>query len=63
MKSLIPNQWLVPKRFRERVGESAGRQRAMTEDGQLLLAFSAATRVSLLPGSIWTRPSSSSSRI
>jgi hypothetical protein len=39
MKSLIPNQWAVPKRFRERVGESAGRQRQMTGDGHLLLVL------------------------
>jgi hypothetical protein len=39
MKSLIPNQWAVPKRFRERVGESAGRQRQMTFEGQLLLVL------------------------
>lgn len=39
MKSLIPNQWAVPKRFRERVGEIAGRQRQMTEDGHLLLVL------------------------
>jgi hypothetical protein len=41
MKSLIPNQWGVPKRFRERVGESVGRQRQMTEDGHLLLVLHA----------------------
>ncbi|MDP1829579.1 MAG: hypothetical protein Q8L48_40305 [Archangium sp.] len=41
MKSLIPNQWAVPKRFRERVGESAGRQRQMTGDGHLLLVLHA----------------------
>ncbi len=39
MKSLIPNQWAVPKRFRERVGESVGRQRQMTGDGHLLLVL------------------------
>ena len=41
MKSLIPAQWGVPKRFRERVGESVGRQRQMTEDGHLLLVLHA----------------------
>ncbi len=39
MKSPIPNQWLVPKRFRERVGEIAGRQRAMVGEGHLLLVL------------------------
>ncbi|MDP2269123.1 MAG: CorA family divalent cation transporter [Archangium sp.] len=39
MKTLIPSQWTVPKRFRERVGESAGRQRQMTEEGHLLLVL------------------------
>lgn len=41
MKTLIPGQWAVPKRFRERVGESAGRQRQMTEDEHLLLVLHA----------------------
>lgn len=41
MKTLIPSQWAVPKRFRERVGESAGRQRQMTCEGHLLLVLHA----------------------
>ena len=41
MKSLVPTQWAVPERFRERLGESVGRQRAMSEDGHLLLVLHA----------------------
>ena len=37
MGSLIPETWAVPERFRQRVGTSAGRQRAMVEAGHLLL--------------------------
>ncbi len=39
MKTLIPSQWTVPKQFRERVGERAGRQRQMTFEGHLLLVL------------------------
>lgn len=34
---IIPEAWSVPARFRHRVGAGAGRQRAMVEDGHLLL--------------------------
>ncbi len=39
MKTLIPASWAVPERFRARVGEAAGRQRHMFEDGHLLLVL------------------------
>lgn len=35
--SLIPEPWEVPERFRQRLGSQAGRQRAMLENGHLLL--------------------------
>lgn len=38
-KSLLPSTWGVPDVFRRRLGESAGRQRAMFEDGHLLLVL------------------------
>lgn len=37
MASLIPETWGVPERFRQRVGTSAGKQRAMIDAGHLLL--------------------------
>ncbi|HET7538825.1 MAG TPA: CorA family divalent cation transporter [Polyangiaceae bacterium] len=37
MASLIPETWAVPERFKQRLGSSAGRQRAMIEAGHLLL--------------------------
>jgi len=36
-KSPIPDAWEIPPAFRKRVGEQAGRQRAMFADGHLLL--------------------------
>jgi hypothetical protein len=39
MKSLIPSSWDVPPVFRARLGESAGRQRCMAANGQLLLVL------------------------
>jgi CorA-like Mg2+ transporter protein len=41
MKSLIPTSWAVPSKFRSRLGETAGRQRAMAEQGHLLLVLHA----------------------
>lgn len=41
MKSLIPTNWAVPSRFRSRLGETAGRQRAMADEGHLLLVLHA----------------------
>jgi hypothetical protein len=35
--SLIPETWGVPEKFRQRLGTSAGRQRAMIDSGHLLL--------------------------
>lgn len=37
MKSILPATWHVPERFKERLGDSAGRQRAMFHEGHLLL--------------------------
>lgn len=37
MSEVIPQEWKVPARFRERVGRTAGRQRAMVDSGHLLL--------------------------
>jgi hypothetical protein len=39
MASLIPETWGVPERFRQRLGTSAGRQRAMVDAGHLLLVL------------------------
>jgi Mg2+ and Co2+ transporter CorA len=41
MASLIPETWGVPERFKQRLGNSAGRQRAMVEAGHLLLVLHA----------------------
>lgn len=38
-KSLIPSSWAVPAKFRARVGEAAGRQRHMVDEGHLLLVL------------------------
>lgn len=35
----IPSQWNVPAKFRSRMGEGAGRQRHMVEEGHLLLVL------------------------
>ncbi|MEX2315694.1 MAG: CorA family divalent cation transporter [Pirellulales bacterium] len=39
--TLLPAEWNVPDEFRQRLGESAGRQRLMQADGQLLLVLHA----------------------
>lgn len=39
MRNPIPTQWSVPEKFRARMGEGAGRQRAMVEEGHLLLVL------------------------
>lgn len=39
MKQVIPESWQVPARFRQRMGAQAGRQRAMVEEGHLLLVL------------------------
>ena len=39
MASLIPDTWGVPDKFRQRLGATAGRQRAMIEAGHLLLVL------------------------
>jgi len=36
---LLPSTWNVPDTFRQRLGTIAGRQRAMTADGHLLLVL------------------------
>lgn len=60
MNDVIPSDWKVPPRFRERVGRTAGRQRAMADSGHLLLILhevpvaSDAKRVARL---FWRQPS------
>ena len=39
MASLLPGVWQVPQVFRDRLGEQAGRQRAMFHEGHLLLVL------------------------
>jgi len=39
--SILPAAWDVPREFRERLGAKVGRQRAMFEDGHLLLVLHA----------------------
>src|SRR5688572_9225372 len=41
MKTILPATWTVPERFKQRLGESAGRQRAMSAEGHLLLILHA----------------------
>lgn len=38
-RSLLPEMWKVPQVFRDRLGEKAARQRAMSADGHLLLVL------------------------
>ena len=38
-KSVLPPLWEVPQKFRDRLGDQAGRQRAMLSDGHLLLVL------------------------
>jgi len=40
-KSILPSTWEVPAEFRSRLGEKAGRQRAMMAEGHLLLVLHA----------------------
>ena len=37
--SLLPGMWQAPQQFRDRLGQEAGRQRAMFADGHLLLVL------------------------
>src|SRR5437667_4170103 len=39
MKTILPATWRVPAQFESRLGDSAGRQRAMFADGHLLLVL------------------------
>ncbi|MBL8921693.1 MAG: hypothetical protein JNJ54_22730 [Myxococcaceae bacterium] len=39
MRTAIPAQWSVPAKFKARMGEVAGRQRAMVDEGHLLLVL------------------------
>lgn len=43
-KSVLPPHWEVPREFRGRLGEQAGRQRAMFGEGHLLLVLHQAPR-------------------
>lgn len=44
MGDVIPQEWKVPARFRQRIGKTAGRQRAMADGGHLLLILHEAPR-------------------
>lgn len=44
VKSILPATWEVPAELRSRLGEKAGRQRAMLADGHLLLVLHAPPR-------------------
>lgn len=44
MGDVIPQDWKVPARFRQRIGRSAGRQRAMADGGHVLLILHEAPR-------------------
>lgn len=44
-KSILPAMWEVPQIFRDRLGETVGRQRAMLADGHLLLVLHAIPKV------------------
>lgn len=63
MLSPIPEDWAVPKVFRERMGSSAGRQRAMSADRHLLLILhelpSAHRRAERRARYFWRKPSGS----
>jgi hypothetical protein len=39
--TLLPAEWEIPDKLRDRLGETAGRQRALAEDGHLLLVLHA----------------------
>lgn len=39
LKSILPLAWAVPEEFKSRLGDSAGRQRAMLAEGHLLLVL------------------------
>jgi hypothetical protein len=39
MKSIVPATWTIPAQLQARLGDGAGRQRAMTADGHLLLVL------------------------
>lgn len=45
VQSVLPHAWDVPKSFRARLGDRAGRQRCMVADGHLLLVLHAAPQV------------------
>lgn len=51
-EELLPESWNVPQIFRDRLGDNAGRQRAMTADGHLLLVLHKAPQ----PGQIAREP-------
>jgi hypothetical protein len=58
-KSLIPRAWEVPEIFRQRLGNSVGRQRLMAADGHLLLVLHAPPRPNEVERQgrfLWRRP-------
>ena len=38
-RSLLPTSWDIPQIFRDRLGVTSGRQRAMVHEGHLLLVL------------------------
>lgn len=58
-EELLPETWDVPQIFRNRLGDNAGRQRAMTADGHLLLVLHKAPKPGQLdrdPRLLWRDP-------
>jgi hypothetical protein len=39
MKTIVPEDWEIPIKIRERFGDTAGKQRAMQADGHLVLVL------------------------
>lgn len=57
--SLIPSVWEIPKAIRARMGERAGRQRLIAEDGHLLLVLHKPAKpdqVDREPALFWRKP-------
>jgi hypothetical protein len=50
MKSLLPDTWSIPQRFRDRLGQQAGKPRAMAEGGHLLLILHEVPKSDTQPG-------------
>src|SRR5262245_62471553 len=58
-KSVLPPSWEVPAQFRNRLGERVGRQRAMFDEGHLLLVLHRPPKkdeVERFPRLFWRKP-------